>query len=464
MALTAIEDNGMIKLKGYYIGQTIPEFLGMKNSCYNLDPFYIGFDTRIKPATVRIFFDTEKAAQSIINSSQSYIGLIQLGEIYYNGIPIEPGIYSDDIKYRDWCDDFGGVLNNPIQWVDMVSKDVMTESTVYKSRCYEPFFQYNGVLGNTSLSLNDLCFYNYMNGSISYIPFQQSNNFCLASSLVSPIGLDFDGPYEDDLDNIIKRYMENGKVPISNQDIIDSDINSNGLVKLATNILQLEKEDILSVQTAGKFVLFQLADSEGYFIYLCSFILENGNGQKSLVTYLMDTSVIEEKMLDKIEELVTNFVDFKNKFRINAFTGLPYSIDSLPQYLGGNRNLDYLYKDKRIDPIIEIVYKTIAVQKYLDTTDNAYKYKTLGAIQWKVARSIELDTMSLGPLEITQPQYIYNEIYRFNLNNNAAIENYLLNIDSIDDRTGSPRQKVWFNNNYYLVPNDPTVYGNNWIK
>jgi hypothetical protein len=466
MVLTPIEQDGMIRLNGYYVGQTVPDTLGMKGLCSQLGPFYIGFDTRVKPATVRVFFDPA-LAQFSFNGQQYYVGLIQLGHMKYNGVPIRPGIYSEDIRYRNYYANFAGIMGPDIQWVDMVSEDIMKKSGFYKTGCYEPFFQYNGVSIYPDANIGNFCYYPAPNGNLTYIPFQQSNNFCMASSLISPIGLDFDGPYEDEIDAILQKYISVDKEPVNVQIVSDADINNNGLTKLSATILQLSSDDVIWVQAIGKYVFFKLADDEGYFTYICSLIYQDQTGQKYLYTYLLDASTVEDKQMNTLEYLLTSFIDFKKKYQINYFTGLPYIPDIPYDFIGGGRKaVDDYYKNKEVPCIIEAEYYTLAVVKYLDT-DNKFKLAATHGIEWRVFRQLDIDEMVFGNLQIFEPRSILPH-YIASINRSLQsqdvssvicnYENMMSNPTLVTE--GSPRQKVWFNNNTNMYPRDSSGYGN----
>src|SRR5262245_59764328 len=107
-------------LTGVYNGQAAPVFLGQTDFSAKLGlSFHIGFDTRTKPTTVRIYFDPSSAFLSAPDWSS--IGLTQIGQIRFQGTPIDPEVYGSDLAALQpyaYQDPF--TPNANLAWVDMM--------------------------------------------------------------------------------------------------------------------------------------------------------------------------------------------------------------------------------------------------------------------------------------------------------------------------------------------------------
>ena len=470
MALSLVAATNLMELTGLYNGQQTPAFLGLKGLCKQVGPFYIGFDTRIKPAVVRIFFDPTKS-DKILPGSNKYVGLVQVGQTKYNGIPIEPGTYAKELEYRDYYDDFGG-SPVPISWVDMVSEDIMKDSSLYSSGCYEPFFPLNAVIFDKSgYSYNDFCYYGKPNGNITHIPFGKNNNFCYAASIYSPIGLDFDGPSEQTLEDMLDKYLDRGTKPVKDQEASESDIDSKGMIKVAVDMLELAAEDIIWAQSVGKYLLIKLADSDGYCPYLCAYTYDNEDqmGKNYMCIYLLDPHEMDDRLLDLVEHLLVSFSEYRKKYNISSFSGFPFTW-KLPNQKRGQSGLEPLpFQNKTVSPVVEFLYKTLAVTKFVNSSDGKVYYYASHGVQWRVLRILDLDQMFFGPLLICEPsEIIGSELYAFNSGKASWWSRYfnIMGNPNVGVQ-GEPEQEIWFDvptDKYTSTTDGYGAYSTEWYK
>src|SRR5580698_1552453 len=127
MALTISTQNSssgtLSYVSGVFSGQQSPLFLGQAEESYEIPlstgSIVVGFDTRMSPAMVRIFYDKGTSIIPGDPGKLKYYGLVMTSEIQFQDLPILPGVLSDAVAYKNDYSDF--VPNNSFSFVNKVS-------------------------------------------------------------------------------------------------------------------------------------------------------------------------------------------------------------------------------------------------------------------------------------------------------------------------------------------------------
>ena len=180
MALNLVDLNESFSgLTGVYAGQNgTPLFLGEKGRSKLIDAgtagkIGIGFDTRISPAQVRIFYDKEGA---IIQGTDpdKYYGLIMTREIRFDGLPVPPGVYATAIEFQNYYSsfvprpDYDRRTTRPVSPAYAI--DMMSPERLGVKGISDPYFADNALCYVDGMTLADTQELEAPNGFLAKLP------------------------------------------------------------------------------------------------------------------------------------------------------------------------------------------------------------------------------------------------------------------------------------------------------
>ncbi len=424
------KDASLTGLTGVYTGQKKNElvFLGMTDLCRQFNNkignLFIGFDTRMKPAVVRMFYDSN---MSINAKRQLKLGLMQIGEVSLQGVSLVPSVYSPNIAYRD-----NYVFRNNYNkdyWMDMISPDIIRKSSVFQELRNDvpPFFAFNGILYNSQYTFDHFFKHPMPNGSLYDNYKSTTQGYSLCASLFSPIGLDLDGPTKTEMKAIVQEYLNrrfydyatkndsgNGKI-VTSEDLWEkgtiqpprkgiwqesffiNEINK----KIIDNYPQNKGRKILWVEQIGVkpsiagediYLLIKLDDPNAYYPYFCAYmskIKEIGN-HYALLLYEFDSHLIQEIQFNMLEKRSTNFQELVQRDQRYG-----QQISDSPSIFGTS---DPYYTDD----VISFQYRTNVVLSTPKIRD-----VLLDSITWKVTKKFDSDNLEFKPIEISPIEISY---------------------------------------------------------
>ncbi|MEO9030554.1 MAG: hypothetical protein ABI413_17240 [Ktedonobacteraceae bacterium] len=411
MALTLVEFGNtpkMAGLTGVFQGQTAPEYLGLKSLSVQAGPsFFIGFDTRFRPAMVRVFFDP---SQSLFASEFPWqtIGFVQIGQITYQGIPISPLTYGQGLDYLTPY-----VYNNFLQqqfahyWIDM-----MDLGKVKAKNVDFPLFAYNGLLRNPDYPASQFFVHPMPNGSLTSNPAQSGANISLCASLYTPINLDLDSPSESVITQQVQQMISRGVVPMASQAYTHEQVISNGPLGLAIQLLQVDDPtDIESVQIVGPYMLIAFTDVEAEGPLYTAFFDKRDETQthSTLKVFLLNKEEFEER---RFAALTTTFENIKQALIVQGLTGTKgIPVDrTRTQGRGrsGLRPFPFVFSGDT-NPEVAFTYRTIAVGIKQNEIQHCF-----GGLEWRVSRVFDRGELEFGPLRIEKPKAIISPAITFN--------------------------------------------------
>jgi len=413
-------------LLNVYSGQAsdTPIFLGSTvDNCYkfNVDGggvIFIGFDTRIQPPIVRMFYDPAILGPNVV-AEDSAVGFVQYGEIKLQSSSIPPSVYSPQVGYRD---EYLYSLFGQQNWVDMIPSSTLKASDFYKTTLKDhhpnspPFFAYNALAQQPNAS--DFLKYPMPNGNIYVRNQQTTQDNTLCATLISPLGISFNGTSKELLNEILKECLDrsfydymtknesgSGYIATSNQlwkrntfsvsskaiwlDSFLVDIKNH----LFQNFPEYEGREILQVEQVGRkplanketvYLLLKLSDPNDYYPYFCVSIQQNQIGEYSVFMYELDSHLLEEISTEVLEDRSIEFLDFSKDFYNQIHN------DDLPSRVGVT---DPYYTDDTIT----FRYHT-QVAEY--TSDG--RSRTLASIYWEVSKTLDAESLEFGPAVVSK--------------------------------------------------------------
>jgi hypothetical protein len=407
MALTKqnYSEQGFVGLNGVYQGQSTSElvFLGMTDLSEEYDigggKLHVGFDTRIKPAIVRMFYDPPTS--SITNGTE--IGFIQVGEAKLQGTPVLPSTHSPGIAYRN---PYSIKSAFHTQWVDMISAKTLKDSPSFlgTDQTVPPFFPYNGLIDKSGNTKEQFYQHPGHNGSMFKVSSSPlPSHYSLCASLVSPIGLDLDGPKRETIKEIVDFYLDKkfydyveDSAYKSGEILTTSDIwqgkewTETFLERITTHfsdkkILWVEQVGLIPSQTGERmYLLFKLDDPNFFYNYFCAAIQRVSNGQYSFMVFEFDYHRISEIQVDMHAERCERFYEEFPNIKINKPPSILNSTDSYYN-----------------DDVLTFYYETYIVN--YNTSTNWIKI--LGSIQWYVTKKFDVEILDFSnPIRILRPR------------------------------------------------------------
>lgn len=408
MALTLVEFGDtpkMAGLTGVFQGQTAPEYLGLKSLSLQVGPFFIGFDTRFRPTMVRMFFDPSQSSLVSVLHWQA-IGLVQIGQITYQGIPISPLVYGQGLDYFSPY-----VYNNSSQrqfanyWIDMMGLE-----TVKAKNVTLPLFAFNGLLRNPDYLASQFFLHPMPNGSLTSTPPQSGANSSLCASLYAPINLDIDSPSESVITQQVQQMVKRGVAPVASQVYTHEQVVSNGPLSLALQLLQVDDpKAIESIQVVGPHMLIAFTDIEAEGPLYTAFFDQSNETHSALKVFLLNREVFEER---RFAALTTTFENIKQALLFYGQLGREGMPVDRPITRGRGRSglqpFPFVFNGN-IDPEIAFNYRTFAV----GISENKIQYCFEG-LEWRVSRVFDRDELEFGPLRIERPKLLIAPATTFN--------------------------------------------------
>lgn len=411
MALTLVEFGDapkMAGLTGVFRGQTATEYLGLKSLSLQIGPsFYIGFDTRFRPAMVRVFFDPSQSEFASKLPWQA-IGFVQIGQITYQGIPISPWTYGQGLDYLTPY-----VYNHFLQpqfanyWIDM-----MDLSKVKGKNLAFPLFAYNGLIRNPDYPAAQFFTHPMPNGSLTSNPAQSGENISLCASLYSPIDLDFDSPSESTITQQVQQMINRGVVPTASQAYTHEQVISEGPLNLALQLLQVDDPtDVESIQVVGPHMLISFTDIEAEGPMYTAFFDQKAetSTHSTLKVFLLNREAFEEL---RFEALTRTFANIKQALLIQGLTGTKgIPVDRTRTRGKGRPGLHpfpFVFSGDT-NPEMAFTYRTIAVGINQGEIQHCF-----GGIEWRVSRVFDRGELEFGPLRIEKPKVIISPAITFN--------------------------------------------------
>lgn len=411
MALTLVEFGDapkMAGLTGVFRGQTTTEYLGLKSLSLRIGPsFYIGFDTRFRPAMVRVFFDPSQSEFASTLPWQA-IGFVQIGQITYQGIPISPLTYGQGFDYLTPYT-YNSLFQQQFAnyWTDM-----MDLSKVKDKNVTFPLFAYNGLLRNPNYLPAQFFTHPMPNGSLASNPPQDGANISLCASLYAPINLDLDSPSESAITQQVQQMIDRGADPVASQAYTHDEVLANGPLSLALQLLQVDDPaDIESIQVVGPHMLIAFTDIEAEGPMYTAFFDKNAETptHSTLKVFFLNREEFEEQ---RFADLTRTFENIKQVLMVQGALGAKgIPIDRLKTSGRGKSGLHpfpFAFSGDT-DPEMAFTYRTIAVGINQNEIQHCF-----GGIEWRVSRVFDRGELEFGPLRIEKPKVIISPAITFN--------------------------------------------------
>lgn len=480
------EDNKFAILTGVYRGQTRPVFLGVtgltqlkktSDEGWGNGTFAIGFDNRVSPAQVRIYYEYK---DSIIpgTNPDKYIGLVMTSEIRYDGVLIPPSVMSSAIGYQNLytytrlIKKRGGMFTGPSYSISLNSINMMDSS---KSSGYPfelPYFSQNA-LSWSDIQQDTLFQANPLNGSILKLTngqYPTDDGASLCASLIAPIGMDIDGPSQNNLISIINGFQIDGIEPIL-QFEIDSEDASNGMLVSKTiaamNSASETTVNIKYIQMYGEIPLIILDDNENYDP---AFLVIPSSSTNTANIYMLDATDLENAFSQPVLSRFDRFMDHIKRTNTQLNPGYDYKILEGMGKGGGDRAFNAIMMTN-YQPVISFDYKVYCIGSgTITSSGNVYNaYHCFDGIQFRVLRTFNKDTFQFDPVSIGTParmklnDIIYmNQSFPFTytpekFQRESELYKYLTSLKN--PKEGSVNQSQWFQTYTPPEPNSPVNPG-----
>jgi len=399
-------------LNGVYQGQQQPEILGIAGLTEQIGPFFIGFDTDLKPAMARIFFDPSQIQPVDMGKPQT-IGLMQIGQITYQGIPIPPYVYRMGMQYlQNYVPPLPLEIRDPNYWADM-----MTPADA--AGLPWPMFQWNGLLRNRQYTLDSFFSYPMPNGSFANIPpnFSGPERTSFASSLFDAVNLDMDSPPATVILQYITDMVQRGVEPTASLAVTQEMVLSATALGLAFQMLGIDDAELIeSVEVNDPYMLITMVDIEGdgpmYAAFFDWILTEAGDRVEALVIYELDLEEFEELRFTALTETFYNIQQYLLRSGAIPKRGFPADppprssrqgkggdgLNPFPFVFQGFQYDPEILDEDEIGPQVSFNYETYA----MGFTDE--KLHCYGAIGWRASRIFDPSVLEFGDLRLHRPQ------------------------------------------------------------
>lgn len=417
MALSLVRDTQsdppVASLNGVYQGQTDPVYLGLNGLSTQIGNFYIGFDNYLKPAMVRVFYDPIALQKHLVNS---YVGLVQFGQITYQGVPITPTTYGMGLDFLQpyTTSTLSNQAQNIYGWVNMLDA-----TRAKNAQIGFPFFAFNAFLRNPTLKISDFFIYPQPNGCLVATPpvAQPPPNTSLCASLFDAIDLDLDSPPEAEITAYLKTMAKRGVEPDKSQIYTRSQVQNGSALDFALAMLEITDFDTVdTVEVVGPYILITMDDVEDEGPMFVAYYDANQATSNS------ETMVIYELNLDEMEELrfatvSQTFANIQAELIANGWlpkTGFPRNrprdakgkggagLNPFPFFFPDFVNEDEEENDDDYGPEIAFNYRVIAFA--FPGEGNPLPAYALGGFSWSVGRAFSPAALEFGPLRIYEPR------------------------------------------------------------
>lgn len=400
MALEKIDIDHLSMVKGAYINQgDTPLFLGEKAK----SDFYkgssgsniaIGFDTRISPAQVRIYYQSPTPHNKV--DPDTRYGLIMTKQLSFDDLPVLPSVFSPALEYQDNYCAFtpnGIFQHKPISPAFAV--DMLPPNEYVQLGLANPFFAYNALLHTQKLKMEDIFKLNEDNGYMAKYKSTEDKKQPLCASLFAPIGIDIEAPYLSDITDFIAHQKQQKIEPVGRFKISPQEISQGLLLDKVLSIggTQIPIEQVLDMRMVGDYMILVIDDPENYPAVL---IADPWQGY----VYLYDIDLMEDIQQRNIRNLFDRFTTFvQNNWRHNKnFPNLYYfgeytakqQVDKMRS--GGTHS-------------IACHYRVYAVESW-NCPSGELMHTCLEGLEFVVKRTFDKDNLQFNPLEIMQPTFM----------------------------------------------------------
>lgn len=406
MALQPFSNNGYAYLDNVYQGQQQSEYVGMSGLSTQVGPFYIGFDSRLKPAMSRIFFDPTLVTPIPTRSAQ-FIGLMQIGQITYQGIPIPPSVYGMGLDYLDsYIPPTDHPMFNSMRWAAMMTPAEATHLDL-------PLFQWNGWLRNPSYTAEDFFNYPMPNGSFTTLPLnvQGPNGTSFTSSLTDAIDLDIDSPPLAVITTYIQNLIGRGAQPIASGTYTQQQVLAQTPLGLAFQLLLIsDYNTVESVEVNGPYMLITMVDVEGDGPMYAAFFDSRGE----LVIYEIDLEEFEELRFDALTNTFYRIQQYLLQTNQIPKRGFPADPPLFRAGKGGNglNPFPFMFQGFQYNPMIDdedefgpeiaFNYRTFAIGATADISEVV----CYGGVGWRVSRIFDPSVLEFGDVRFSEPYEI----------------------------------------------------------
>jgi len=410
MALTPVSLGGdpeMMGLNGIYNGQTQPELLGMRSLSGQSGPFFWGFDRRIRPTMVRIFFDPTVAG---LTSGDQYdtIGLIQVGRITYQNVPISPQTYGMNLEHLSPYN-YSNIFDNRDEhhWADMIDVGTLKGKVNEYGESRYPLFAFNGYHRNINYTLANFYGHPMPNGSLTSSPASSITNASLCASLYDAIDFDLDVPPAAVITAMVNSLQKKAGSLYQTQTYSHAQVSEQGPLKLAIDLLEItDLGTIADIQIAGPHMIIEMADIEAEGPIFVAFFDKNNEttDTSTLKIYLVDMDELEQlrfAMLTQTFENVKEQFSGRGIFMGSGVLGDGFPIDRPISTGKGNKGLGSFpfFFQKKVNPEIAFTYNTVAVG-----IRNGKIVACFNCLAWRVSRVFQEEELEFDALQIDQPK------------------------------------------------------------
>lgn len=413
MALEKIDtDENFSGVTGVFAGQKdTPVFLGEKKYSVSLnnhagnDIIVVGFDTRISPAQFSVFY---QRIQGDMTTAEIHYGLVMTKEICFDGLPIQPSVFSNAIAYQDsyssFVKDDNIFNNNPISPAFAV--EMLSPKQLKAEGINDPFFAYNALAHMPDFTKEDAFKFNTINGFLASSENVSEKGAPLCASLMAPLGIDIEGPFHDDILDFIDYQTEQGIKPVAKFKISDKEINE-GL--LLDKVLSIDKnnpiplEQVIDMKMVADYLLVILDNPENYYTVL---IADPFKGN----VYLYDIDLLEDIQTRNTRDFFDRFTDFTiDNHRFNS--AFPNKF-----YFGNYTAKDQVKKMRSGgEHHLQFNYRIYAVEGWTFPETGLKEHHCRGGVQFSVRRTFDKDQLQFNHLEFSTPEALSLEhVVNFN--------------------------------------------------
>lgn len=261
-----------------------------------VSPFYIGIDTFLKPAQIRIAFDPAESNNQIHNGD---IGLYTALSVMIDGFPMPGAVFPE----LDYMKSYQEIFNLDYTWPAMASAEYLRESALGAAGTLAPLYPLNYLLKRPAAEYNELFLAGNPLGALTTWPRVEENGMSQVASMALPLGMDFLGPFGEELNELL--HMP-GREPWCELPLEDVEIFDNGgLALFVCERIGVPPDAFKRIQSYDGMLLFQYADEEEISSYICAVV-----GEEAVGLFELENIEIEELQRNRIRKLFENFKEF----------------------------------------------------------------------------------------------------------------------------------------------------------
>jgi len=418
MAISIVDINQNYQgVNGAYVGQQQPLFLGKKGLCLKLDADFgtsaiIGFDTRVSPVAVRVFF--EKGSDIITGTApRKNYGLVLTTEYFFDGQPIMPSRVNPSLAYLDNYNAFrepylgSSIFGFPKPPTNTDSIVMVRPKTLKDKQIGDPYYAYNAYAYEATQNAWDVTNgTGFMASLNNELPFT-ANGSPRCTSVYMPIGLDIDTPTVEWLEQRVESFENDSIEAVSFTDAGNGDWLGGILTALES-----DGSNVLRVQRISYYVLLTMDDPENYY----PMVLADLQNEK---LYLLDTNELEQLRFEASSYTFEKFIEHTNGYGLQN--------QDFPSRAGYYTRSYKVSQDRKMNTMLSggthtlsCRYKAYAVGNGVvlgnGLVEDRNVYDCFGGVTWNVERVFNKETFSFGALKIYQPELLsLQDIINYNV-------------------------------------------------